>query len=430
MNMDKEKFYLKYNNTKNKLYNIWRNLKVICYNQTNARYKHYGEKGIQVDTYWKSNYRPFLNWAYNNHYNDKLHLVRLDITSDFNPENCILSEMSEHKYHNLPAKCNLTKHGLTKSRIYSLWSTMKGKCLNKNHVSYSSYGAAGIKVNEDWKNSFLDFKNWAISNGYEDNLYLVRRDVTGHYEPGNCFFAETDEMHFYKKHQEQPLRLKYPKLYTKWAFLKRNCKNEDAIRYKIYGGEGINFYEEWEDFEAFCKWALQNNYEEGLYIRRRDNEDDFNPENCFISQRPEKKKKANLVMVNGEKIELQKAAEMLKIPLGVLKAKLKEGYTIEKIKEFAMLSTHIDGELLTLTEISLKYNIPYATLYSRYAKGISGYGLVEDSRPKQHFVDYKGKKITLKQLAKLTGVEYKTIQGRHYAGKRGDELIVPKKGNN
>lgn len=35
---------------------------------------------------------------------------------------------------------NIT-HGLSKDRIYSTWKGMKRRCLNKQYVDYSRYGA-------------------------------------------------------------------------------------------------------------------------------------------------------------------------------------------------------------------------------------------------------------------------------------------------
>lgn len=81
------------------------------------------------------------------------------------------------------------KHGLRHSRIYGIWVNMKTRCLNSNNDSYKSYGARGIKICDKWldkENGFINFYNWAINNGYKDNLTIDRIDVNGNYEPSNC----------------------------------------------------------------------------------------------------------------------------------------------------------------------------------------------------------------------------------------------------
>lgn len=69
------------------------------------------------------------------------------------------------------------------SRVY--WN-MKTRCYNPSSNKYNAYGARGIKVCDEWKNSFKKFKEWALSNGYGDNLTIDRINNDGNYEPSNC----------------------------------------------------------------------------------------------------------------------------------------------------------------------------------------------------------------------------------------------------
>lgn len=77
-------------------------------------------------------------------------------------------------------------HHLTKTRLYKIWTHIKQRCYNKKRESFKNYGARGITVCEEWKNDFMSFYNWAINNGYKDNLTVDRIDNNGNYEPGNC----------------------------------------------------------------------------------------------------------------------------------------------------------------------------------------------------------------------------------------------------
>ena len=51
------------------------------------------------------------------------------------------------------------RHGLRYKRIYRTWVSIKGRCYNKNNKDYRYYGAVGIKMSDDWFNSFTNFYN-------------------------------------------------------------------------------------------------------------------------------------------------------------------------------------------------------------------------------------------------------------------------------
>ena len=88
-----------------------------------------------------------------------------------------------------------TKHGMTKTRLYSIRQGMIARCCKENATSYPKYGAKGITVCDEWlgQDGFVNFYNWAIDNGYEEHLTLDRIDSSGNYEPSNCRWATYKE---------------------------------------------------------------------------------------------------------------------------------------------------------------------------------------------------------------------------------------------
>lgn len=77
-------------------------------------------------------------------------------------------------------------HGGRKTRLYEIWYNMRQRCYNSNIESYKNYGGRGIIVCNEWKNDFVSFRDWALSNGYTESLTLDRIDVNKNYCPENC----------------------------------------------------------------------------------------------------------------------------------------------------------------------------------------------------------------------------------------------------
>lgn len=84
------------------------------------------------------------------------------------------------------------KNGLSRTKPYAIWNSMKQRCCNKNSKAYEHYGARGVRVCDEWMD-FEIFYDWTINNGYQEGLTLERIDVNGNYEPSNCTWIPQSE---------------------------------------------------------------------------------------------------------------------------------------------------------------------------------------------------------------------------------------------
>lgn len=84
-------------------------------------------------------------------------------------------------------------HGKSYTRIYRIYKNMLDRCRNHNGNRWHRYGGRGITVCDEWKNSFEQFYEWAMNNGYSDELTIDRINNDGNYEPSNCRWATYKE---------------------------------------------------------------------------------------------------------------------------------------------------------------------------------------------------------------------------------------------
>lgn len=130
------------------------------------------------------------------------------------------------------------KHGEIKTRLYRVWGNMRNRCTNPNNPAWKNYGGRGISVCDEWE-EYTTFRDWAMSNGYSDNLTIDRIDNNGDYEALNCRWVDA---------------------YTQ----ANNKRNNRVIEYK---GEAKTLHE-WSECLGIPYKTLHNRIQLGWDIKR------------------------------------------------------------------------------------------------------------------------------------------------------------------
>jgi hypothetical protein len=112
-------------------------------------------------------------------------------------------------------------------KLYYVWTSMKQRCGNHKNKDYPLYGGRGISVCSEWVNSYSNFREWAMSNGYRDNSCIDRQENDGNYEPSNC----------------------------KWVTNKENCNNTRKNNLLIYNGEA-HCISEWSEITGISRSTI------------------------------------------------------------------------------------------------------------------------------------------------------------------------------
>jgi hypothetical protein len=274
----------------------------------------------------------------------------------------------------------LEKHGMSNSKEYEAWRSIKKRCENPNSRSWSAYGGSGIAICEKWSKSFIEFYEDVGPSPSAKHL-LIRIDKTIDYAPGNCIWSIQDGESSKTKntkiieidgqaktikewisyfrldidpkivrqriwHGCNPREAFFRKVVTRksyvidgykrvvdhpcydvWRQMKRRCQNPSNVNYYLYGGRGISVCERWEVFENFCEDMGQR--PEGMTLDRTNTNGNYEPSNCrWASLETQSKNKRTNVWIehNGETRIIADWARTFAISDTAMSARVKKGF--------------------------------------------------------------------------------------------------------
>ncbi len=130
------------------------------------------------------------------------------------------------------------------------------------------------------------------------------------------------------------------KLYYIRNTMINRCYDKNLPKYKNYGARGIKVCDEWlnkeNGFINFYNWAVDNGYQEGLTLERKDVNGNYCPENCcWIPAQEQAKNKTTTIYLTykGETKTLADWARELNIDWGTLYYRYSKGWDSNKIIE-------------------------------------------------------------------------------------------------
>lgn len=145
-----------------------------------------------------------------------------------------------------------TKHGMSRTKIYSIWEGMKQRCTSPSNTYWHRYGGRGIKVCKRWQS----FENFYADLGdpptKQHSLGRINND--GDYEPNNVRWETLEQQNNNKVLNHKVTIDGVTKTLTQWA--QENGLKPSTVMSRVSYG--------WNDYDAVTLPAKRGQRYKGL----------------------------------------------------------------------------------------------------------------------------------------------------------------------
>lgn len=116
-----------------------------------------------------------------------------------------------------------------------------------------------------------------------------------------------------------------------WTHMRSRCKDfEDPL----YGGRGIKVCDEWQDYQTFKEWSLNNGYADDLSIDRKNVNGNYEPTNCrWATMKVQQRNRRNnrILTFNGQSQTIAEWSDATNISASLISARInKLGWSVER----------------------------------------------------------------------------------------------------
>lgn len=122
-----------------------------------------------------------LDWAY-----DAIQSIEKETEYPANPD-----------YYYCYNLCSVRNQVCPYKRLGVIYSAIKTKCYNPKCQDYMDFGGKGIKICDEWLDNPHLFYEWALTQGYSDDMVLRRFDYDTDYAPDNCYWEVKNDEELY-----------------------------------------------------------------------------------------------------------------------------------------------------------------------------------------------------------------------------------------